>query len=195
MIGNQEPPVCPPPAVLVVVGASGVGKTTLVSHLAALALPEVGCYHFDTIGLPAEAEITIRFGGGEAFQAWALGQWIARFVRNEDRVRVAVLDAQVRPSTVRETLAQHGIARGGAVLVDCATTDRHARLRGPRGQPELVNAQMDAWAACLRGQADALGIPIVDTTGASLETTVMMLREYVSALLEPERGLHDATRS
>ncbi|MEO6444630.1 MAG: hypothetical protein ABIZ91_07470 [Gemmatimonadaceae bacterium] len=84
------------PAVLVVTGASGAGKSTLVRGLAALELPGVGCHEFDSIGIPTETEIAERFGGGEAFQAWALEEWLRRFVRNDDQVQVAVLAAQVR---------------------------------------------------------------------------------------------------
>lgn len=171
------------PAVLVVTGASGAGKTTLVRRLAALGLPGVGCYEFDTIGIPADAEIAARFGSGEAFQAWALDAWVARLARNEDRVRVAVLDAQVRPRAALDALGRRGIARGAVVLVDCAYDERNARLRGPRGQPELATARMDGWAAYLRGQADALGVPVLDTTTASVDEGVAALRAHVAALL------------
>jgi len=169
------------PAILVIVGASGAGKTTLVRRLDALELPDIGCYYFDTIGIPAKDDP--RFATGEAFQAWALDQWVARLTRNEDGVRVAVLDASVRPSAVRNTLARHGVAHGDVVLVDCEYAERNARLRGPRGQPELANAQMDCWAAYLRGQADALGIPVLDTSGVSPDDSVGFLRERVAALL------------
>jgi energy-coupling factor transporter ATP-binding protein EcfA2 len=179
-----EPTLAPPPevpALLVVVGASGAGKTTLVSLLAALGLPGVGCYQFDTIGIPADGDP--RFADGTAFQAWALDMWLARLARNEDRVRVAVLDASVRPSAVRAALARHGVIRGDIVLVDCGYAERNDRLRGPRGQPELANAQMDCWAAYLRGQADALGLAVLDTTGVSPDEGVHFLRERLAALL------------
>jgi energy-coupling factor transporter ATP-binding protein EcfA2 len=172
------------PAILVVVGAAGAGKTTLVSLLAALGLPGVGCYHLDAIGIPPAEEIAARFGDGEAFQAWALGEWLARLARNEDRVRVAVLDAQVRPSAVRDAFARHAVARGGVVLVDCGYAERNARLRGPRKQPELATAQMDCWAAYLRGQADALGVPVIDTTAVGPETSLAELRARVAPLLD-----------
>ena len=181
---NATPSVVTAPAILVVTGASGAGKSTLVRRLGALELPGVGCYEFDTIGIPSAAEITARFGGGEGFQAWALDAWVARLARNDDRVATAVLDASVRPRAALDALARHGIARGAVVLVDCDYAERNARLRGPRGQPELATAQMDGWAAYLRGQADALDVPVVDTTGARPEASLVALRAHVDALLQ-----------
>lgn len=176
-----------PLAVLVVTGASGAGKTTLVRRLAALALPGVGCYEFDTIGIPSADEIAARFGDGAGFQAWALGEWVVRLTRNEDRVRVAVLDAQVRPRAALDALARHGVRAGRVVLVDCDVAERNARLRGPRGQPELASSQMDGWAAYLRGQADALDTPVIDTTGVHPDVSVAALQAHVVALLAVAR--------
>ena len=175
------------PAVLVVTGASGAGKSTLVRQLATLEVPGVGCYEFDTIGIPSEAEILTRFGSGEAFQAWALDQWIGRLVDNADQVELAVLDAQVRPRAALDTLARHGVARGAVLLVDCAYDERNERLRGPRNQPELATTQMDGWAAYLRGQADALDVPVLDTTGTTPEAGLAALRAHVTALLGTRR--------
>ncbi|HEY2378680.1 MAG TPA: AAA family ATPase [Gemmatimonadaceae bacterium] len=171
------------PAVIVVVGASGAGKTTLVRHLERRGLSGVGCYYFDTIGVPSNEEIVSRFGDGLGFQEWALDEWLERLTRNEDRVRVAVLDAQVRPTSVQEVLRRHRVERGQAVLVDCEYSTRNARLRDARGQPELATANMDAWAAYLRGQADALHIPIIDTTTTTIEDAVNALNELVANLL------------
>jgi predicted kinase len=173
----------PAPAVLVVVGASGAGKSTLTRGLAALGLPGVTCHHFDTLGVPTPEEIAARFGGGEVWQAWALDQWMQRLARNDDDTALAVLDAQVRPHAAVVALRQHNIARGRVVLVDCGYAERNARLRGARGQPELATADMDCFAAYMRGQADALDLPIIDTTGRPEETCLVELLRHTEGLL------------
>ena len=173
----------PAAAVLVLVGASGAGKSTLTRELAALALPGVTCRHFDTLGVPTSEEIAARFGGGEAWQAWALDQWMQRLARNDDGSALAVLDAQVRPHAALLALRQHDIAHGRVVLVDCGYAERNARLCGPRGQPELATPDMDCFAAYMRGQADALGLPILDTTGRAEGACLAELRRHAEELL------------
>ena len=153
----------PEPAILVLTGASGAGKTTLVTALRALGPPGVGCYHFDSVGVPSPEEMTRLYGGGEQWQAAMTEQWIARLMGNDDGVRVAVLDGQVRPSVVRHHMERLGARSWRIVLADCGHAERNARLHGPRGQPELATRDMDCWAAYLRGQADALGLHVLDT--------------------------------
>lgn len=171
----------PEPAILVLTGASGAGKTTLVAALRALALPGVGCYHFDSVGVPSPEEMERLYGGGEQWQAAVTEQWIARLLRNDDGLRVAVLDGQTRPSVLKDTLERLGARRWRIVLADCGHAERNARLHGPRGQPELATRDMDCWAAYLRGQADALGLPVLDTS-RPLDVTVAELAAMVEEL-------------
>lgn len=60
-----------------------------------------------------------------------------------------------------------GGTRAGIVLLDCERSVRSHRLRTHREQPELDTHEMQCWAAYLRGQADALGLPIIDTTAVT----------------------------
>jgi hypothetical protein len=109
-------------------------------------------------------------------------EWAARLARNDDGVAVAVLDAQIPPTAARSALRAAGVRRVHVVLVDCGHAARHARLRGPRGQPELASADMDCWAAYLRGQADALELPVIDTESLSVDQAVAELVGHVHAL-------------
>ena len=83
-----------------------------------------------------------------------------------------MLDGQVRPSDVRVACERLGVRQAQIVLIDGSHAERNARLQGPRAQPELANAEMDCWAAYLRGQADALTLPIISTTQLPLEDAV-----------------------
>src|SRR5688500_9733981 len=170
------------PTLLVLTGPSGAGSTTLVERLAALGLDGVGCYHLDSIGVPNAEETEKRFAGGESWRTWALDRWVDRISRNEDCVTLAVLDAQVRPTAALEAGVRHCLTTRVA-LVDCATDVRNARLRDQRAQPDLANGRMDMWAAYLRGQADALGLAIIDTSDASIDASVDELRDRIVRLL------------
>jgi len=64
----------------------------------------------------------------------------------------------------------------------CAAEERNRRLHVDRKQPELASAQMDTWAAYLKGQADALDLPIIDTTCLVPEAALDRLVELVNSL-------------
>jgi ABC-type nitrate/sulfonate/bicarbonate transport system substrate-binding protein len=176
-------PAAPAPTVVAVTGASGAGKTTLVRALARERLPGVGCYEFDSVGVPTLDEMAARHGGPERWQRDTTTAWMRRLAANADGVRAAVLDGQVRLTFLRDAFAAAGVTSGHIVLVDCAPEVRRARLGGARGQPELATPEMDAWAAYLRGQADALGVPVLDTTHDAPAASAGRLRALVTALL------------
>ena len=167
------------PAIIVVTGASGSGKTAGVSALAARALPGVRCYHFDSVGVPSPEEMDRDFGGGEQWQALMTQQWLDRFATDPDGADVYVLDGQTRPTFVIRAAERSGIDGVRIVLLDCEPSVRHTRLIELRGQAELVNSQMDCWAAYLRGQADALDLPVIDTTGQDIHAVVDTLMVHV----------------
>jgi len=82
------------------------------------------------------------------------------------------------------------------VLADCGHDERNARLHGPRAQPELATRDMDCWAAYLRGQADALGLHVLDTS-RPIDVTVAELAALAEELAgaadrEPQPGYAEA---
>lgn len=170
-------------AILIVTGASGSGKTTTVRALEARALPGVRCYYFDAVGVPAPEALEREFGSPESWQALTTRAWLDRLAADPDRADVYVLDGQTRPSFVRSAVQCIGTAAlVRVVLFDCAAHARHVRLAGPRGQPELSNPRMDCWAAYLRGQADALELPVIDTTNLGIDAAVDALTVHVERL-------------
>jgi len=176
------------PAILVVTGTSGVGKTAVIDAVEARGLPGVRCYHFDAIGVPSLARMVAEFGSPQAWQVTTTHQWIGSLAANPQQHRVAILEGQVRPSVVRDAFASHGVTRSGILLLDCAPEVRQARL--PResrgGDPAGRTAPaMHTWAAYLRGQADALGLPVLDTTELSVEQAADRVVSLALSLLEP----------
>ena len=170
--------------ILVVTGASGAGKTAAVDALRARAVPGVECFHFDSIGVPTAEEMEREYGGGEQWQALATREWLARLGSLAAGIRVAVLDAQTRPSVVFASARQAMPRDVHVILFDCSAEVRASRLRGPRGQPELANARMDCWAAYLRGQADALGLRVVDTSRLTVAEAASQLEATVRRLTD-----------
>ena len=167
-------------AILVVTGASGAGKTAAVRALAERGLPGVECFHFDSIGVPSLEDMQRLHGGADLWQADATDRWIKQLAGGP--AEVTVLDGQTRPSFVHAALARAGNPAARVVLFDCAAEERGRRLAGPRGQPELASSRMDAWAVYLRGEADALGLPVLDTTAITIEAAASMLEAEIQRL-------------
>ncbi len=166
------------------------------------ALPGVRCYYFDAVGVPSLEEMCRAFGSPEQWQSLTTQRWLNRFAADPDGAEVYVLDGQTRPSFVRNAAERAHVALARVALLDCAPAVRHARLAGPRGQPELSNSQMDCWAAYLRGQADAMNLPVIDTTslgtdGAAdaLVVYVEMIRAERQAAAEQAHGADALTRA
>ena len=182
MLGSSTPSAPTMPKLLFLVGASGVGKTATLARLRERHLPGVSCYDFDSIGVPDPATMLRDYGSGERWQEAATTRWVETLLANSDQAAIAVLEGQTRPSFIRAALAHGSPTATSIVLLDCVSDVRVARLSGPRGQPELATAQMDHWAAYLRGQADALGLPVIDTSTLSLDDVTDALAAHVGRL-------------
>jgi len=172
----------PSRSILVITGASGSGKTAIVTALSAQAAPGIRYHHFDAVGVPNPETMTAQYGSPEGWQVAICHQWITRLATDPTDRALDVLEGQVRPGTVQEAFQTNRVRRGRILLLDCAPAAREARLHGPRNQPELATVQMTAWAAYLRGQADALHVPTLDTTHLSLTEAIERVRQHVTAL-------------
>jgi ribose 1,5-bisphosphokinase PhnN len=187
------------PTILAVIGASGAGKTTAVRCLEARGRSGIRCFYFDSVGVPSEEIMKRDFGGGEAWQAVTTQNWISQLT-TEPIGSIRILEGQTRPTFIRAALPYSQLAIVRIVLVECAASVRRKRL-AERGQEELATVQMDIWAGYLRGQADALQLPIIDTTNVSaeevaniLEVEAETLRAEAKSAAQPAAGA-DVARS
>lgn len=170
------------PAILFVTGVCGAGKTTLVRALEERALPGVRCFHFDTLGSPSLSAMMAEHGSPQAWQVTAMHQWMASLSANPWNCRVAVLEGEIPPILVHQTFEERRIGRGRIVLIECDDETRESRLARdsrPLGQGQ---AQMAAWAQSFRDQAEALGIPVLDTSSAPVADTVKLLARELARL-------------
>lgn len=170
-----------------VVGASGAGKTTAVRCLASRGARGFACYHFDSIGVPTSAELARANSTPEAWQQWATREWMERLQVNAEPGTVSVLEGQTRPSFLLPVPDDGPLL--AIVLIECSADVRTERLRN-RGQPELATRQMDMLAAYLRGQADALGLPVIDSTRLNPEDVASALEAIAENLVAGVGSYH-----
>ena len=80
------------PAILILTGASGAGKTTLTLKLNELAIPGVEGINCDRVKIEAD-----KTAGSTDPQVDRLRYWISQLSKPETRIDLAVLDTQIRP--------------------------------------------------------------------------------------------------
>ena len=150
---------------VVLVGASGAGKTTVAEALSNRAPWRGHTHYFDSIGVPSSDEMAAKHGGGEGWQEWATREWIDRLATADGSPQL--LEGQTRPTFILRAAERHTDLEVRIVLLDCSAEVRRQRLADLRGAPELASPQMDSWAAYLAGQAHALGLPVIDTSAST----------------------------
>jgi hypothetical protein len=167
-----------------VLGASGAGKSAAVACLGARRRAGLRCLHFDSIGIPSSEVMRRECGSPEKWQEEATRRWLQWIAEDRDPSLVTILEGQTRPAFARSAAEGCAHLELELILLDCSAATRAARLR-ERGQPELANAQMLAWAAYLRDQAELLGLPVIDTTELSVEQVADALEQAVACAPVP----------
>jgi energy-coupling factor transporter ATP-binding protein EcfA2 len=174
-------------ALYFITGSSGAGKTTLLKGVVESVYPNLSTYHSDDLGVPSIEEMNAKFGGPAQWQAHNIRQWIEK-VAHSNQSGLVVLDSQARPTAILDTANETGFSALHVTLIDCSHAERRRRLIEYRAQPELDNLDMYAWAAYLRGQADALRLEIIDTTTQSLTESIQELASSIGHFAE-ENGI------
>ena len=171
-------------AILFVTGASGSGKTAMLRELAAAEPWARRCHFFDSIGVPEPSERVARHGDDEAWRTWATKRWVETLRASPEPI--AILEGQTPPSCILDVMARSTGIRYAIVLLDCSWAVREHRLSVLRGQPELASADMLTWAEHLKREADALSVPVIDTTDRSIAAIADTVLEHAVALLGDE---------
>lgn len=171
-----------PASLLILTGASGVGKTTLAR---AVQRADDSCkvFFFDSIGVPS-AEVMATFGtghqpGGSWQRAMTL-QWMERLAPIVHSGQSVLFEGQMRIAFIREALAAQKMANARIILVECCDVVRASRLTHDRKQPELANENMTGWARYLHEEAIRDGCEILDTGTALISEEVEQIRSYLS---------------
>jgi dephospho-CoA kinase len=166
-------PEHPTHRLLILTGASGSGKTTLVQRLRSLS---DACFlHFDSIGVPSEAEMIREHGSAQGWQKAMTREWLLRIQRDHLPYTPVVFEGQVRIRYLQECLAELGIPGARIILVDCDDSTRKTRLIEDRNQPDLADQKMMDWAQFLRREAIAWNCTILDTTALTVTESVEVL--------------------
>ena len=161
---------------VILIGASGAGKTTIAEAFESSFPGEAEILFFDRIGVPPAAEMIARHGSGEAWQRAMTIAWLARIAPLVKAGRNVLFEGQTRASFVAEAAATAGAEDDTLLLIDCDDSTRRDRLRTARRQPELDNPDMQAWARFLRERAVEDGTVILDTSAMKVDEAVAFVR-------------------
>lgn len=164
-------------AFVVLIGASGSGKTTIARAIADRPGAAARVFHFDSIGVPPVEEMVRRHGSGEAWQRAKTIDWMLKLAPEAKANAWLLFEGQTRFSFLADGAAAAGGLAYAPILVDCDDDTRSRRLELERQQPELANAEMMNWARYLRRQARLAGVPILDTSALTLAESVESVME------------------
>ena len=162
---------------VVLIGASGSGKTAIATAIEQRYGGEVQVFYFDRIGVPAVDRMIAEYGSGEAWQRAKTFEWMARLAPLCGSGCGVLFEGQTRLSFLSEAAQAAGVLAYTPILIDCDDETRARRLTHERRQPELANQNMTAWASYLRREAKSGGCDILDTSGIDLEQSVAYVIE------------------
>ncbi len=158
----------PQAALYFLTGSPGAGKTTLLTRVVAEHYPGLWTGHVDATGTPGRGT-----------------EWIERAVHAPAGASpLLVVDGQERPHIMLEAARARGLAAFHIVLIDCDHPERRRRLVEERRQPELDHRDVYCWASYLRGQVDALGLEVLDTTGQQIAMSAAALARSIGQFAE-----------
>ena len=166
-----------------VTGASGVGKTTLISRLKENFSQKADWIflHFDSIGVPSTKEMTKKYGSPSEWQKAITFKWITKLLNEYNEKNVIIFEGQVNLEFIKQGFVQNNFSNYKIILIHCDQQKMIQRLTDKRKQPELATEDMKNWLAFLRKQAIEHGAEIIDTSDINEDEVV---RKFEQILLD-----------
>lgn len=149
-----------------ITGASGVGKTTLISRLKEKFFQKNhwSFLHFDSIGVPSTEEMIAKYGSPSEWQKSMTYEWIEKMLNEYNKSDVIIFEGQVNLDFIKKGFAQHDFLNYTIILLHCDQKKMIDRLKNKRKQPEIVNDDMKNWLKFLHKQAKDFKASIIDTS-------------------------------
>jgi len=139
---------------VVLIGASGSGKTTIARAIEERYSDEIEVLYFDRIGVPPPERMIAEYGSGEEWQRAKTIEWMAKLAPLCRSGRRLLFEGQTRLSFLAEGAEAAGDPAYLPILVDCDDKTRSTRILLERKQPELAKENMMDWPICTM-----MGIP------------------------------------
>jgi hypothetical protein len=158
---------------VILIGASGSGKTTIARAIQKRYADSVDVFLFDQIGVPSIEQRIVEYGSGEQWQRAKTIEWMVKIAQVRKTGRKQLFEGQTRLSFLADGAATAGGLTYRPILIDCNDETRSKRLTIDRGQPELANKEIMNWAGYLRHSAKIEGCEILDTSSISLDEGVL----------------------
>ena len=149
------------------IGASGVGKTTATKLLENRRTEIKFIYPDREKVVPSKEEMVKLFGSAEN---WQKHETIERVKRIKDEFlnnQPVLIDTQSRFEFIKNACEENKINNFQVILFDCEDSTRNNRLN-QRGQPHLINQDMDNWAKFLREDCKKNNCIIINTTNLTI---------------------------
>lgn len=164
-----------------ITGASGVGKTTLITQLAEKYQHNPwSFFHFDSVGVTSLEEMTKNFGSPSRWQEEKAYEWIDKLVH--DSGEKIFLEGQVNLDFIRKGCAKQNFDQYEIILLGCDEDEMKRRL-DDRGQAELFTPAMRNWLRFLRNQAKELNALYINTSHLSKEGVLRSFEETIKLVI------------